>query len=118
MNTLILVAQDSPAPEGGNQPAENPMGIFGNPLLMMLLIGLFIVVVVLPGSRRQKREQQAMLAALKPGAKVVTAAGIIGTVVKVKENEDEITVKSEDTKLKVLKSTVVRVLGEETAEAK
>jgi preprotein translocase subunit YajC len=67
---------------------------------------------------RAKREQQNLLAAIKPGTKIVTSAGIVGTVVKVKEGEDEITMKSEDTKLRILRSAVIRVLGEETTESK
>jgi preprotein translocase subunit YajC len=49
--------------------------------------------------------------------KVVTAAGIIGTIVSVKEGSDEVTIRSEDTKFRILRATITRVLGEET-EAK
>ena len=73
-----------------------------------------IFLFVLPG-RRQRKEQAAMLAALKPGAKVVTSSGIIGVVVKVKEVEDEVTLRSDDTKIKVLKSSVARVLSTDEA---
>jgi preprotein translocase subunit YajC len=110
-----LIAQAEPAPAGGGQ-AAGPGGSF--PLLLFVLMGVFFLVVMLPAQRRQKREQAAMLANVKRGAKVVTSAGIIGTVVGLKDNEDEMTIRSEDTKLKVLKSTVVRVLGQEEGETK
>jgi preprotein translocase subunit YajC len=64
-------------------------------------------------SRRQRKEQAAMLAAIKPGTKVVTAAGIIGSIVSIKDGEDEIVIKSADAKLKVTKASIVRVLGAE-----
>ena len=56
---------------------------------------------------------------LKPGTKVITASGIVGIIVKAKDGEDELTVKSEDTKLRILRSSIVRVMGsEEVAETK
>jgi preprotein translocase subunit YajC len=116
MSNVILIAQDAP-PAAPKQ--ENPLGLLGNPLLMIALMALFFFVVMWPAQRRQRREQQAMLASIKPGVKVVTASGIVGSVVKAKEGEDEIVLKSEDTKLRVLRSTIARVLGtEEATEAK
>ncbi len=114
MSTLILVAEDPPAPK---QPAEVPFYL--NPLFMMAMLVVFFLVVMLPAQRRQKREQQNLLANLKPGTKVVTSSGIIGTIIKVKDGEDEITVKSEDTRIRVLRSSVARILGsEDAAESK
>lgn len=105
----VLFAQDPP-----------PGGIMNSPMFPLFLLGmmlLFWVVVILPMSRRQKKEQEAMMANLKRGSKVVTSAGIIGTVVGMKDGEDEITIRSEDTKLKVLRSSVTRVLGSDDGEA-
>ena len=112
MSAYTLLAQD-PAPK---QQAEVPFYL--NPLFLMAMMVLFFFVVMWPAQRRAKREQQQLLASLKPGTKVVTSAGIVGTVLKVKEGEEEITVRSEDARLKVLRSSVIRVLGEETAESK
>jgi preprotein translocase subunit YajC len=112
--TFTLFAEDPPK----QVPAENPLGIFGNPLFMIAALMLFFFVIMWPAQRRAKREQQQLLSAIKPGTKIVTSSGIIATVVKVKEGEDEITVKSEDTKLRILRSTVLRVLGDDPAESK
>ena len=84
---------------------------------MLAMMGLFFLVVILPQSRRRKKEAAALLASVKPGVKVVTASGIIGTIVSMKDGSDEVTIRSEDTKLRVLRSTISRVLGED-AEAK
>ena len=113
MFAYTLLAQDQPAPK---QQPEVPFYL--NPLFLMALLALFYVVVMLPQSRRAKREQQQMLANIKPGTKIVTSAGIVGKVVKAKEGEDEITIQSEDAKIRVLRSAVVRVVGEETTETK
>ena len=100
------------------QPAGGDVPFFANPLFLIVAMGLFFVVVMLPAQRRQAKEQAAMLAALKLGSKVVTSSGIVGTVVKLKDGEDEITIRSEDAKLRILRSTVTRVVGEETTETK
>lgn len=95
-------------------------GFLGNPMSMFFIIGLMIlfwIVVVLPAGRRQRKEQEVMLATLKRGAKIVTSSGILGTVVTAKDGEAEITIRSEDTKLRILRSTVLKVLGSDEAEA-
>jgi preprotein translocase subunit YajC len=103
------------------QDGQQPQGLLpGGPMLPFFLIGLmllFYVVVVLPMSRRQKKEQEQQLAQLKRGAKVLTNAGIVGTVVSAKEGEDEIVIRSEDAKLRIKRNVVVQILGSDEAEA-
>ncbi len=105
--------------EGTPAPTPDP-GPFGGPLVMFWMLGVFFllwVVVLRPAERRRQKEQADMLSNLKRGTKVVTSGGIIGTVVSVKDNEDEITLRSEDTRLKVRRSTVIQVLGSDEKEA-
>ncbi len=117
MPATILIAQDA-APGDGGTPAKKqaPSGPFGDPMFMMLLMGLAFVFLILLPMRKQKREQQNMLSTIKRGAKVVTTSGIIGTIINLKDNEDEMTIRSEDAKIKVLKSSVARVLGQDESE--
>jgi preprotein translocase subunit YajC len=115
MKTYSLVAQD-PAPSG--KPEQQSVPFFMRPEFLLLLFGLFMVVVWLPAQRRQKRDQQQMMANLKRGAKVSTSSGIIGSIVDIKDNEDEATLRSGDAKIKVLKSSINRVLGQDETEAK
>lgn len=111
--TYTILAQEGP-PQAAKQAAPDG-GIFGNPmLLMLLLMGLFFVVVILPQSRRQKREQEELLKNIKPGSKVVLNSGIVARVVK--DHEDgELTISSDDTRLRVLKTSIISVQGEEPA---
>lgn len=105
----ILFAQQAQ----GDQPSP-----LSNPMFLMLgLMVLFWAVVILPMSRRQKRDQQALLAGLKRGTKVLTSAGILGTIVSAKDNEDEVVIRSEDTRLRIKRNTVVQVLGSDESEA-
>jgi|SRR5947209_6843776 len=106
-----LIAQ---AAEKG-QPGEQPF--FMNPLFMMALVMLFVMVVILPGGRKARKQEEAMRTGLKRGMKVVTMAGIVGTITGAQDGSEEITIRSEDAKIKVLRSSVLRVLGSDEAEA-
>ena len=79
-----------------------------------VLIILFFLVMVLPQKRRMAKEAAARAAAMKPGAKIMTNSGIVGRIVSMKEGDTEIVIKSEDTKLRILKSTVASVISDET----
>jgi len=108
MFTAILAEE----PQAVKEQPQVPF--FANPLFLVLMFGLFFLVVMLPASRRQKRAAAAMMSSLKAGAKVVTTGGILGTIVKIKDGEDEVVIKSEDSRIKILRSTIARVLGEDT----
>lgn len=65
-------------------------------------------VMIRPQSKRQK-EQQRLIAALKTGDRVVTAAGIHGMITNVKETT--VTVKvADNVKIEMEKSAVSNVL--------
>jgi len=85
--------------------------------LPFILLGL-MVVMFMRTSARQKRELQNALSSLKKNDKVVTSAGILGVVVALKENEDEVTLKTDDasnTRIRVLKSSIVKIVsGDQT----
>ena len=109
--SFLLFAQD--------QQQQAP-GFMQGPMFFPLMIGLmllFWVIVILPMGRRQKKEQEQMLAKLSRGAKVITSGGIVGTIVSAKEGEDEVVIRSEDTRLRVKRNVVIQVLGTDEAEA-
>ncbi|HXD88785.1 MAG TPA: preprotein translocase subunit YajC [Urbifossiella sp.] len=105
-----LLAEDPPQQAPGGAPG-------GGMLLMFGVLALFWVIVILPMTRRQKKEQEKVLASISRGSKILTQSGIVGTVVTIKEGEDEIVIRSEDTKLRIKRSTVSQVLGTDAAEA-
>lgn len=112
MSVLFLLAQGA---EGGQQP--QPPGGSLLPLFVIGMVVLFLMVVVFPAQRRQKKEQEQMVATLKRGSKVLTNAGIVATVVSVKDGEDEVVIRSEDTKLRIKRNVIVQILGSDEAEA-
>lgn len=109
MTSILLFAQDG-------QPQAMPGGSL-MPLFVIGMVVLFLMVVVFPAQRRQKKEQEQVVASVKRGAKVLTNAGIVATVVSAKDGEDEIVIRSEDTRLRIKRNVVVQILGSDEAEA-
>lgn len=113
--TLIAQAPDQPAdPAAAKKAAPGP---FGDPMFIFLMFGMMVVFLFILPARQQRRQQQELQSATKTGAKIITSSGIIGTIVTIKDNEDEITIRSGDTKLRVTRSSIARVLGQDDAEA-
>lgn len=103
LNFLGVLLAQAPA-ASGTQTAPNPTG----QMLQMLLTfgGLFFVlylVLIRPQSKKAK-ELAAKMNTLKPGDKIVTSGGIVGTVVAIKDRT--VSLRSAETKLEVLKSAV------------
>jgi preprotein translocase subunit YajC len=93
-------------------------GFFDNPLLLFLLLGaMFVFIVLLPQQRRERKQREALLTNLKKNDEVITTAGIIGVVTHIKETGDEVTLKIDDNaKIRVLKSTIARILTKDGKE--
>lgn len=82
----FLLLQDAP----GAPPAQGSPGLleslFGSMLFPLLLcFGVFWFLILRPESKQRKKRAE-MLAALKKGDRVLTNAGLYGTVVQVQEN--------------------------------
>lgn len=89
------------------------------PLIMFPLIFLvFYFVIMRPQSQQRKQHEQA-LRNLKRGDEIVTAGGMVGEVVHIKESskdgqpaptmEDRITIKSGESRLVVERGRIARV---------
>ena len=93
--------------------ASQQQGQQGNPILgllpLVLLLLVFYFFLILPQSRRQKKHME-MLKSLKKGDRIITAGGIIGTIVGVDEQKVVIKVGDEGTKLEVSKAYVAQKL--------
>ena len=72
----------------------------------LLIIVVFYFVLILPQQKKAK-EHTKLLQSLKPGDKVVTSGGVLGVVVSVKDKS--VAIRSADTKLEVLKSSVTEI---------
>jgi len=105
---LALFAEDAP------QQPQAPGFSFLIP--MMLIFFVFYIFILRPMKQREAERTTKMMSALKKGDKVVTTAGIYGTVVSVAEKEDEVVVKVDDnTRLKMMKASIMRNITQEEA---
>ena len=76
------------------------------PLILIFLIMYFLLI---RPQQKKVKEHQAMVAALRRGDTVVTQGGVIGKVVKVKEdNELELEI-AEGVKIRVVQNTIATV---------
>ncbi len=80
------------------------------------MVVLFYFLMIRAPQKKQEQERQALLKSLKKNDKVVTTAGILGTIVSVAEKENEVVVKVDDNvRLKMLKESIMRNLTNEEA---
>jgi preprotein translocase subunit YajC len=75
---------------------------------MVAIFGIFYFLIIRPQRKQQERHRQ-LLASLQRGDRVVTSGGIIGEVVHLKD--DEVTVKSGESRLIVMRSNIANILN-------
>jgi len=81
-------------------------------LIMLLLIFAIMYFLLIRPQQKKLKEHTAMLGALRRGDQVVTQGGVVGKVVKVKEEENEVEVEiAKGVNVRVIKSTIATVLN-------
>jgi preprotein translocase subunit YajC len=108
---FVLFAQ---AAGGGAKPAEpNPILQFA-PLLAVPFIFYFMM---LRPQQMQEKKRRELIDNLKKNDKVLTAAGMYGTVISVDEKGDRVQLRLDDdgkVKVSFTKASIVRVFSEST----
>ena len=74
---------------------------------IVAFIGIFYFILIRPQRQQQKRHEE-LLKQIKRGDEVVTAGGIVGEIVHVKD--DRITIKSGESKLVVERDRITKVI--------
>ena len=93
------------------------MDTLGTFMFPLLIIGIFYMLVFRPQQKKMK-EHQNMVSNLAKGDEVVTAGGMIGKVIKVKADSNEIEVElAKDVRVRVVQATISDVRSK-TAPAK
>ena len=92
-----------------------------NLILLIAFLALMYFLLIRP-QRKQDKEIKAMRASLKVGDEIVTIGGIVGKVVRIKEDRILMETGTSKMKIEILKSAVGSVVGkkaeEKAAEAK
>jgi preprotein translocase subunit YajC len=91
----------------------------------VLIIAIIYFIMVRP-QQKQRRQHEEALKGLKRGDEVVTAGGIVGEVVHIRETskdgganrlDDRVTIKSAESRLVVERGRIAKILGTSNASA-
>ena len=113
--TLAILLIGAPQ-EGG----ANPIGLL---LPWILVFGIFYFIWFRP-QQRERAKHDALLKALKKGDEIVTAGGIVGEVIHIKETmkdgqpvkgmDDRVTIKTGESRIIVERGRIARVIAPKT----
>lgn len=106
MTSPLLAVLLAPSGQGGS-------GLSVLLFQVALIFGIFYFLIIRPQRRQQQRHKE-LLAALQKGDQVITSGGIVGEVLHLKENE--ITIRSGEAKLVVLRQNIANVVNRVEAE--
>jgi len=94
--------------------AGGAAGLGGFVIPLALMFGIMYFLVILP-QQRQRKKVQAMLAAVKNGDKVITTAGIYGTVSGM--DGDTVILKiADNVKIRIARTAIAQVEASEDAK--
>ena len=99
---MLADATPVAAPLARNQTGDQ-IKAFGTMAIIMVILWM----VMIQPQRKKAKELETTLKSLKPGDKIVTSSGIVGVVLSIKDKT--MTIRSAETKLEVLKSTVADI---------
>ncbi len=108
MTLTVLAALFAPSGQGGG-------GLSVLLFQVALIFGIFYFLIIRP-QRRQREQHEKLLAALQKGDQVVTSGGIVGEVVHLKDTE--VTIRSGESKLVVLRANIVNVVTRQAGAEK
>ena len=84
-------------------------------LSMVAIMGVMMYLIIIRPQRQRQKALNALMSNLKAGDKVLTNSGIIATVITVKDKT--VSIRSADSKLEILKSTISEITEKAGAEA-
>ena len=101
------------AQEAAEQAEQQP-GLLGSPILMMVLVfGVMWLFFIRPQSKERKKMEE-MRKTLQKGDRVMTSAGILGTVTNIDETGTTVTVRTGSTTfIDFDKQAILRVINAE-----
>lgn len=120
---LLLVAQlesDAGGAADVAQEAAEAAPRSGLSFLIPMMLAL-LVMMLLMRPKKTDQAQAQRLSEMKKNDRVVTAGGIIGTVLSIRDEQNFVTIKideSTNTKMQIIKSSIVKVLGDEKDDQK
>ena len=112
MNSAIMLCDAAPAPQP--QPQQQPGGMGGMLVPMLLILAIFYFMMIRPQQRKEK-ERRRMIDELRAGAKIVFAGGLMGTIVEATEKTFRVEI-SPGTTIEIARGCVTAVVPPAGAE--
>ena len=111
---LALSSVAAFAEEAAEQAEQQPGGFLGSPIFMMVAIFVIMWFFFIRPKNKEMKQMEEMRKALKKGDRVMTAAGIIGTVTSIDETGTTITIRTGSTTfIDFEKQAILRVINAE-----
>lgn len=111
----IILAQAAAATNGAAGPSEAPTLVQKlGPLPIFILMFVIMYFVLIRPQSQQRKQQVKLQESLKPGDKVVTVSGIVGSVITIKDKT--VSLRSADAKMEVTRSSITEILERGTEE--
>jgi preprotein translocase subunit YajC len=110
LDALPLIFAQNPAPAAG-AGAGTSQGLITF-LPYVAIIGLWFYLLLIRPQQKQEKQRREMINALKKNDKVLTSAGIYGTVVSVDEMDDRVLLRIDDdrgVRVAFSKASIVRI---------
>ena len=100
-------------------------GMLGPIFMYGAIFAIFYFILIRPQSK-QRKDHEALIRAVKRGDEIVTAGGVVGEVIHVKESakadgtsaaplEDRITIKSGESRLVIERGKIAKIVTRETS---
>jgi preprotein translocase subunit YajC len=110
LNILAQIAAGTPTT---SRPSAPTSAQFLFPALMFAVLA-FLLLTARSQKKREQRERDQLYTRLAKNDRVLTAGGVIGTVITVKDNEVIVKVdESTNTKMTFLKTAIQRILSDD-----
>jgi preprotein translocase subunit YajC len=108
MHLNEILAQAAAPQSGQPQQPTGLQALFGSPLILLVLMGVMMYFLLFRPQQQQRARHTVLLKNLKSGDKVVTAGGIVGVVITVKDST--VSLRSADAKMEITKSSVAEII--------
>jgi preprotein translocase subunit YajC len=105
---MIFGALTSLASQAGGAQAARP-NMLGALIPFVLVFVIFYLLIIMPQRKKQKKHMD-LVENLRPGDRIVTTAGIFGTVMGVQKDRIELKIAA-NVKIDITKSAVGVILG-------
>jgi preprotein translocase subunit YajC len=109
--TIPLLFAQAAAKGGGAARGGDDSGL--STILPLVLIPVLFYFVMLRPQQQQERKRKDMLGTLKKNDRVLTSAGMYGTVVSIDTDQDRVVLRVDDdkgTRIAFTRASIVRVL--------